>query len=487
MPHVRGHTVTALPPNGQAFVALLIGGNDDILRSLRSDLYEEFGIEIRNQWVTSREFCPMPPVRTDVVLVLSDFCAHQMSRDAAKLAKSNRIRHVIIGRKKSAWLNALRKCGFVHKPSWLKAQTPQGPRKELVMKSDPSKNVNGISATASNAELLQVAKEFRPLPQTPASITNAPRVVDMPRRWTDQDMQILGRMAEAWRSPGEHAWCADAERLVMDLWRETGVWRTPAVLRLRLDALRLVLRIPPGLIIGLSRASAKVRKAKVLRLRDEAQELKKPRDEWPDFISYDAALSLVGSLTRMGQVHPVLDRMLGLISYRKADVLRTLEHNEKRGLTPDMRGSGLTPLEWERRILVTLKERGPCAMSAFSLNTMDKAKHRGRAALDALVKSGAVLDGTYRATTYYRLPDHTWPPVPRKHKPRAPKPDAIVVTKVVNVGAMAIAEARNKVHPPKPTTEINQVARADVYRAMRAGEITARDAAEILRQLASGS
>lgn len=484
MPRVRGFAMTApVPANGSAIVALLVGGNDDILRSLRSDLYDEFGIEIRNHWENARQFCPMPPRGTEAVLVLTDVCSHTMSREAKTVAKAASARFVLIGRKKSAWLNALRKCGFVHKPSWRRKAPPPAvqERKEPKMTTEAPKNGTTVAPTWTPP----VA------PANPKPIAFAARIIDPPRRWTEQDMQTVIRLAEAWHPtnpPG--SLLADAERFVDEIWKELGTYRTAAVLRLRIDALQAVITVRKDLLVGLSRAARVVRDAKRAYIEIESAQIKGPRSEWPPLLTIDAVLTLIGKRNRF-HGKPRFDRVIGTLLYERADVLKVVDVLEARGLPPEANGMGMTPLEWETRILNVLKSKGPSARNAFHISS-DDAHHRGNAALALLVKSGTILEGFYRGTPWYRLPEHAWPPPPRKMPPRAKKPaPAPLGGQFAAEFGRAVARAsaaldRPLAPKPAPSADTIKEARADVYRAMRAGEITAKDAAEILRQLAGG-
>lgn len=467
LPRARGYPVTPGPANGHAFVALLIGGNEDVLRSLRGDLYDEFGIELRNQWQTSREFCPVPPRDTDVVLILTDFCAHGMSRDAVKLAKANKIRYALIGRKKSAWLNGLNTCGFIHKPSWLQPLPPA--RKEYgSMESTKPAPQNGVLPTKPFSALEGIT-----LPTGALASREVPtglRYIELPRRWTEADMQTVYKLCEAWKASTPNL-TADTQRYVDDVWRATGAYRTPAVLRLRLDALRTVIKVPEGLLIGLGRIAATTHRAKAQYLKDEAEWLKGPRARWGEWISTEGALSFVGVRNRLKPMKAQLDRTLGLQVYRRNDFIPLLEAYEARGVTASFRGSGLTPLEWEQRILATLKDKGPGARAKFRISS--GKDERGMQALRALAQSGAVVHEVFHGASYYRLPEHAWPPKPRVYRGR---PRTVPIVTAAPAPAPVAAAS----------VDTQRELRADVYRAMRAGEINAKDAAELLRQLAKG-
>ena len=343
---------------------------------------------------------------------------------------------------------------------------------------------NGVSAASKPVPVPA------PLPPKPFQTATVPDpIIPMPRRWTDADMQAIVRLAEAWRASNPpFSWKDDAREFCLSIWRETGQYRTPSVVRLRMDALRVLIKVHEGLITGLSRQCIEVHKAKVRYIAEEKEALKKPRAEWPEWISSDSAIPLVGGKNRL-QAKVWLDWRLGMFVYARADVDKELSRQEARGFTPDFRGGGLTSLEWERRIMETLAKHGPGSRSTLHLNAA-KAKHRGLVALRDLAKSGAILEAPHRGTTFYRLPHHPWPPAPIKLGPRKTKPAPVAAPADERqakfaAAAAAIAEARARNHPPKPApTGSVADARADVYRAMRAGEITAKDAAELLRALA---
>lgn len=480
--------IAPVPADGHAIVALLVGGNEDILRSLRSDLYDEFGIEIRNHWENARQFCPMPPKGTEAILVLRDFCSHTMSHEAKKIAKAGGARFVLIGRKKSAWLYALRVCGFVHKPSW-RTKEPTKPtrtleRKEPTMTTEAPKNGTTVTPAAWTAPVAPAAPK-------PAAF-NA-RIIEPPREWSERDMQTVIRLAEAWvpTNPPDSL-LADAERFVDDVWRELGTYRTPAVLRLRVDALQAVINVRKDLLVALSRAAKRTHDAKVAHLKHEAEALKGPSSEWPPYITAEGVLSLVGKRNRFTG-KPVFDRALGMLVYPRAEVAACKDALDARGVTADFTGSGLTEYEWETRILEILKAKGPCARGSFHLNGKASVRSRGIKALNMLVGTGAVLEAKHRGTSFYRLPEHPWPPAPRKLPPRAKKPAPAPLggqfaAEFDRAAARKLAALDRPTAPkPAPHADTIKEARADVYRAMRAGEITAKDAAEILRQLAGGS
>lgn len=460
------------PANGVAFVGLLIGGNEDVLRTLRGDLYDEFGIEVRNQWQFVREFCPTPPRDTDVVLILTDFCAHGMSRDAVRLAKANKIRYALIGRKKSAWLNGLNTCGFIHHPSWLQPKR-KDPAPMETPKPTPAPN-NGALPTKPFSALAGITYPSVGAPtREVAPSLESVLMIPMPRRWTEQDMATVGRLSEAFKPtnpPG--SLLADGERFVMQVWKETGEFRTASVLRLRIDAIRFVIKVPPALVMALSRASAHVRRAKAVYIKAEAEVVKKkPRAEWPPWLSNDTATALVGIASRI-EATPMMMRSLGMIVYRREDVVKVLTTFEERGITAAWRGTGMTPLEWERRVLTELKEKGPSARGVFKLSSARNGSI-GIDVIESLLRSGRILSGKGHGGVIYRLPEHAWPPPPRTYAPRTPVVPAVPETAPAPVAA--------------PSVDTQRELRADVYRAMRAGEINAKDAAELLRQLAKGA
>jgi len=459
----------SVPANGHAFVALLVGGNADVLKTLRGDLYDEFGIEIRNQWETSRAFCDVPPRGTEVVLILTDFCAHNMSRDAVKIAKSHRLRYALIGRKKSAWLNGLNLCGFVHKPSWLK---PHGPKKEIVMTptAPPKSPVVPMQAAPNGVQANAPAK-------TSFFVNvNLPRYIPRPRAWNEADMQALIRLAEAWK--GQPTVEAGRE-FVLSLWRESTQYRTPAVTRLRLDSMRVFAKVSSDLLLALTRAAQDVHKQRVAYLKTEAATVKsKARAEWPEYLSVPVVKPLVGKLGRISELKTWFDRVYGITVYKRSEIVAYIEEMESRGKAPQWSGPGMTPFEWERKILAVLKERGPSHASTIHI---DHAP-RGMQAMHDLIRRGMVIQETYLKRPCYRLPEHAWPPPKRRRA--TPTTNVVVNVAPDDPGklANAVQAAVMKIAPKGAASDVI-AARAEVYRALKAGEITARDAAGMIKEL----
>lgn len=475
-------------------VALLVGGNEDVLRSLRSDLFDEFDIEVRNHWVNARQFCPMPPRGTDAILVLSDFCSHAMSREARQLARTCGVRFVSIGRKKSAWLTALMNCGFVHRSRFAAKKGESMEEKKTapvtmngVLASKPFKGLEGISLPTG-------AMAARELPKPVPSIEHA-AIIPMPRLWTEDDMATVARLAESFKaSNGSAGLAADGDRFVMQNWKESGAFRTASVLRLRVDAIRFVVKVPMDCITALTRASTIVRRAKRAYIKNESEILKKkPRAEWPPWISNEAAVKLVGGTNRLPRP-PMMMRSLGMIVYDRARVVELLERFDERGVTTDFAGPGMTAFEWERRILETLAARGPSSRNAFKMSGI-KEGSTAKQALDGLLRSERIIGSQWRGGIFYRLPEHAWPLPPRKMPPRQArvKPPSIPPDAAERLAALRAQKSTPVVPSPVPVPVVAapvdalRELRADVYRAMRAGEITAKDAAELLRQLASGA
>jgi hypothetical protein len=442
------------PRNGRHFVALLIGG-EHVPVELSSELFEEYGIAIEHRWTSARQMGPLPK-GCDCVLIMTDLSSHEMQREATRLAKGAAIPYALIGRKKAAWMNGLALCGFVQRPSWLK---PHGPKKEIVM----TPATNGVNGAALFEPTPAVKHAPQPRPTNPLEapkVAAAPVVVATPApvpqvdttqryvrpgfAWTDEECQAVFKVLDKWPTdrPGED--------MVVAVWKATGIYRSPRALAAQIRALRMLWGMERSIALArtLDRVVTMQRGARKEFLA--AEEAAQARGELPLWVSLDLATKLVGGDAKMIRSGVHVDRRTSLFVVPRDVLLPILQARRDAGIADGVRGHGHAhnPTVMRDKILARVS-KGPVPRSAF------RAKFAGPA-IDGLIRDGLIQ--FHMGSGWLTLPGVSIEPKPKPE----PKPAAV---------------------KPQPESSADNGLRGQIFRALRAGEITPKDAAAMLREI----
>jgi len=452
--------VTASPPmprNGRHFVAVLVGG-DQVPFELGGEVFEEYGIAIEYRWFKDRHI-GTPPRDVDCILIMTDLSSAQMIREASKIAKSAHIPYALVGRKKAAWMNGLKISGFVQRPSWLK---PSGPKKEILMQPSPAQPVtparNGAPLRAPDAfERVEVKQPEAPKPApasaapTIAPIDTTARYVANARAWTESEGSMALQLAESWKPTD------GADGFLMRVWKSTGNYRTARALLFQLRGLRYLIGAQViALCDALRHAAEAQAKERKTYLAEEAKEIAAGR--WPAWISRKRATAMAARTFP----NAMLDRILGLHVVAESEFRPLLEARRAVGFKDGERiPTGVPGPEAVKTDILTRLAQHPRLA-----NEVTRAIF-GSYVLQNLIKDGSVVARTEHGKDWIMLPGHT---VPQPRQAVQAGSVGAMQPQVVNiVNAAPVADG--------------DTARREVFRALREGQISAKDAAAILREL----
>lgn len=449
-------TPAPMPRNGRHFVAVLVGG-DQVPFELGGEVFEEYGIAIEYRWFKERHI-GTPPRDVDCILIMTDLSSAQMIRESSKIAKSAHIPYALVGRKKAAWMNGLRISGFVQRPSWLKP----APKKDLMQPTQPAPvtPLNGARMRVPDAfervEVKQPESKPEAKPVVPARISitttgvdTSARYVPNARAWTEAEGAMVLQLAESW-NPAE-----GAQGFVARVWQATGNFRTARALMFQLRGLRYLIGERVIMLCDALRLDAdKQTRARERYLAEEAKQI--AAGDYPAWISRQQAVRLAARPFP----NSMIDRETGLHVVQRSQLLPLLEARRAVGLKDGERlPTGVPGADSVRRDILERLKRGP------------RLKHEithalfGGYALDGLAKEGLVVIEHCEGKEWVKLPGQS---IAIKQRPavqvHAPQPQ---VVNVMNVSAPADSD----------------VARREVFRALREGQISAKDAAAILREL----
>lgn len=443
-----------LPRNGRQFCGLLVGGSN-IPVEFGPSMLHEYGVKVEHFWQSLRQIqnaSNQLPKGTDAVLIMTDISGSDMIRAAVAVAKSAHVPYALIGRKKAAWTNGMRISGFVQRPSWW---TLQGPKEERIMSE--SKATNGVSASkpadiimgvqpdliGAKAEAMAMARAIAAIAEIPtmSKVDTTQRYVDVPGSWTASDYDSLRKYLENWKPD------YTATQFITDFWVETGKYRTLGSMIVHAGPIASFLRIGHPCVQALVGARRLEKKRADQFLAGEYTTL-------GDYVSQRVARELLGITGDVRGCTARIDRTTALRVYRREDVIaRKLQ----RGKQPTRR---MSVADIENRIL----NGAPIAMSYL------RPLHNHEAAITNLINAGKVVRCSTRGGEFLCLPGQE-PPVRRPPGAGFPKPRTI-----------AAVDARAREAAPSQRTDT--ALRAEIFAALRSGQITAKDAAEMLRGLA---
>ena len=441
------------PRNGRQFCGLLVGGSS-VPVELGPSLLSEYGVKVDNFWTSFRQIQSASnqlPRGTDAVLIMTDISGSDMIRAAVQIAKACRVPYALIGRKKSAWINGMRISGFVQRPSWW---TPQGPKEERVM-SEPKPN--GVSSKQPSDMQFTAA----PPVQEPHSVDTSQRYVNSGRPWVKEEMQALLTAVEAWKV-GD-----DAGQFVDRLWQASGTYRTPHTLSIHVRGLRVLLGEKiVALVTALEKVVRTLRKARHQTIQME-RELWDKHHKIGDWTSYRFACEIAPGARNRISGKTMYDRHSGVLVVPRALLQEVIDLRERRGFRDgEPLSAMLTVKECTTEILSQVQTTGPFGRAYYW-------RHKnGRAAILGLIAQGQIEEINAGGGVMLRLPGQELPK--RKTKPRAPK-EAPKET--------AAPVPQHPARPPAAAADSDAALRQQIFTALRAGEITAKDAAEMLRGL----
>lgn len=327
--------------------------------------------------------------------------------------------------------------------------------------------------------------------------------------WTEADTATLVRLAEA-TDCDPATFC---ERMAA----ATGQWRSPGAIQIRLRALTGLIKVVPGLLPALGEQSHRMTDERRARLRAEAIALKAGFDNLPESVSEETALRLVGGVkNRLARLARTQDRTTGLAMYRRDEVLRLQrELNERLAASPSAQGGALdsvprmpprrstwkTPEQIDERILDVLAD-GPKAYSDI-VRLAKSDRHRTVARLEILLREGRVVEvptghpkqrrmqlpGYIAPAAPLPVADQEMPgsrafwdavaPTPPVEQP-PPEQPPVWEHRVVDLVATPRGEGAVPVEVTMPEAEL----RREVFAAIKRGEITPTQGAEMLQALA---
>lgn len=483
--HAQATKPERVPRNGRYFVGLLAGGWPAQYDEMKVKLLEEFGVALEEHWPSSltvdRVRAKSIPRGTEVVVVIAD-AMRVHAKEIAEKASGAGAALALVGRRKPEWISGMVTAGFATPPPW-RGANPATPHKAPPPTPDPGSFERYVEPSTivggpddfggedaphapSVARLVEaeIARGAAPavaeLPVIKAAITDERYVVPAGRInkgvWPDEHVHKCIALAES---------DTPAERFCDALAAATGVYRTAGAIHLRLEPLRVIApRISRDLVRGLERLAkeATTRKRDFLAAEQKAYKAR-GIDGLGEWVSADmAALVLGGVSHRASDLEVRQDKQTGLYVNRREDLAKRhaelLARNGGRALTRDP----VPPVpknsdeDVERAILAAIAER-PGMSKAAAANGAPTMRDRAARIIERLIASGKLI-----ASKHVSKPDVVVLHVPR---PATPPP---------------------KAEPAAAAPPVLPALTAEIYRAIRAKEITPTEGAEMLRELAKG-
>ncbi len=127
------------PKDGRAYKAWLVGGYGKLSAKWRDRFLETWGIHIADHWPMENQSLPVStPVRTELVIIVTDLGPHGLTDRAAELARRWNIPFVRLRRGASAeWTGILGRAGFPSPPPWRKPPPQPEPAPRLTVVRPP--------------------------------------------------------------------------------------------------------------------------------------------------------------------------------------------------------------------------------------------------------------------------------------------------------------------------------------------------------------
>ena len=292
------------------------------------------------------------------------------------------------------------------------------------------------SAVAAAPPSVPAASPASAPPSAPASRPSAPpRAVPVLERyipvdsagaekWSDEDNAVFIRIVESG--------VRDSETLLRRLYEETGRYRLPGGLKLRLSVLGGLCKTRPELLESLEQAARALTRR---RKEGEVSEARLLRDKvydvsrWPAWIGMGAATKLVGRLSRLGPgwgVEARFDTAIGKRVNRREDVFRLREEIAGRtggDVVAHLKSPVRTSDEAVRKNILDFVTKNPGVLAGQVYRCTGAVRARAEAILKSLAKEGEVVvvpHPTRKKTMYCGPRGWTLPVSPRAPSPSPP-------------------------------------------------------------------
>lgn len=314
-----------------------------------------------------------------------------------------------------------------------------------------------------------------PAPAAAPPSRYAPAASKQASSW-ERDGEVLVELAkDAWNHEGPATW------LLAELERRTGRFRTAAAVNLRLRSVA-GLKLPPLLARGIDAIRKEASKKKDALLHDEAKRLRafeRGEAPLPEMVSIDACRKLIGNDTRREGLQVFVDRETGVLCLRSADVLaRRKELVDEHGGELPLHGR-MSPVRTPKAEAVAAMLAAAAGPRGATMHELERASHvadaRAAGIVTELVAAGKLAEhpGRREGSKLYAL---AGAPAPRREPKVAPEAPA---KPVPAAPSPAPSEA-----PKAGPAGIDHALSADIYRAVKAGELTPEQGAAMLRALA---
>lgn len=497
------------PKNGKQFHALLVGGYPPERDEMREKLLAEYNIAIVEHWPSATAVARIRERRIgadmDLVIVIAEMFK-VCNRDVTDKARASGSALVILSRRKAEWGPALQNAGIPpYKPPApapekpvLKAVPPLPVRTPAVRPPQGFVEVKLVEepvAPKPAAPVVEVPPAPKPVAATPAPATpdkndkswisapwtpkERPRYIPAPgkgeRTWTEAHDSALVDLAASG--------ITNAQEYMDKIEDRFGIYRTPSILqqRIRVFASFCSPAPKPELLRGLDQAASKIQQAKDQFLSEERLKTKAANPEvWTtEYVTTDSAARALCRAARVRELDGLFDRATGLFVYKREDVVALRAAYIKAsgdGILDKVIVLGRSALSndiAERMLEYINTQVGSAGITARDLLQRHRqAYEKAKEALDRLIAENKVVAVPAPSGRGRLIGPVGWnPPAPAKKAGSAPAAPPPAEPKAAAGGVET------------PSGRIDPVLSADIYRAIREGEITPAQGVEMLKQL----
>lgn len=498
--HAALSAAHAPPANGQHFVGLLVGGHTDTFKHMSARLLSEFGVLLTQHWPTGLPVKTVDakrlPAGCEIVVIIADqikTCA----KIVTEKAREANVPFALVGHTKAAWTRGLVSAGFLLHPAWLRptnghravttvasSQTATADAVPVVevVAEEPSllttypnslsvghyaARIDGKYANAAHSAAATPPVKSKETPAKPAStFVNEEFMVNGPGkvRWPDEHINTFITLAETGGITDAKEFCEEFARL-------TGVYRNPSGLALRIRTLGPLCRANPVLLSSLSDMTHAVTRAKKAWLGGERKNYPITGDAGlGTWVSREFARHLIGGVpSRINALSVRRHRTTGLYMLLSAEVL-ALKYmlEEREGAKLSKNRLTTVPRSDDSVVRARLLEavvKAPGVLQSEIERRCGTNRERCRKLLAEMIAAGDIVQAQHpiRKQSYVYGP-RGWRAAPVK--------------------AAATHDGREKpVVVPQPP--VRQGLTAQIWRAVREGELSPAQAAEMLKALAN--
>lgn len=494
------------PRDGKAFQALLVGGWPQTYQKMQEVLLESFGVALVTHWPTSLSIAQVRsrqlPRGCELVVVLAEMIKTS-ARYVGDAARTAGIPIAIVGVRQGEWISGLQTAGFALNPPWRTVTAPPAPstaRPAGVIPIPPPRPACATGEFEVTLPDRPSIRESHPLVRVVDPITvgdvefvPAPTIAEsMAEAAAMRREELAGRYvrvtSKAWTDDHASKLIALADTGITDavefcdrLAKETGVYRSPGSVGIRLSALAVVCsKLDRALLTNITAAANALTVAKRAAAKAEAAAMKRGgMDALGEWISVEMATQLVGGRRKRldGTVDMYVDKTTSGHVVRRDDVValraRLLERTggDEAALRGRLNPPSLVPDGAVIAKIVKVVTDAPgiaMGRAAEAANiTAERLERLLNRMDDVMVVPHATRGADVRCLAIVGWAE---PAVPRR-----PAPEDTGRRGDVHDGApMSIEPAA--VPAPSMTAEI--------YRAIRAKEISPEDGARMLKELA---